>query len=80
MPGSQLRRLDCGGWTAEAGQRHTQEQLDRIAAGSWHLFEGRCLLCIFANLGLGLFLLTLAPNQMGVMQLFLFIILPSVLL
>lgn len=49
-------------------------------AGSWLLLVGSCLVFIFANLGLGLVLSTLAPNQMGAMQLFIFFFLPSILL
>ncbi|MGI9471156.1 MAG: ABC transporter permease [Rubripirellula sp.] len=49
-------------------------------AGSWGLLVASCLLFIFANLGLGLVLSTLAPNQMGAMQLFIFFFLPSILL
>ncbi len=49
-------------------------------AGSWWLLIGSCLVFIFANLGLGLVLSTIAPNQMGAMQLFIFIFLPSILL
>ena len=49
-------------------------------AGSWALLVGSCLVFIFANLGLGLVLSTLAPNQMGAMQLFIFFFLPSILL
>lgn len=49
-------------------------------AGSWLLLFASCLVFIFANLGLGLLLSTLAPNQMGAMQLFIFIFLPSILL
>lgn len=48
--------------------------------GSWGLLVGSCLLFIFANLGLGLVLSTIAPNQMGAMQLFIFFFLPSVLI
>ncbi|NWK56073.1 ABC transporter permease [Verrucomicrobiaceae bacterium N1E253] len=49
-------------------------------SGSWILLITSCLLFIFANLGLGLLLSTIAPNQMGAMQLFIFIFLPSILL
>jgi len=49
-------------------------------AGNWPLLVGSCLIFIFANLGLGLVLSTLASNQMGAMQLFIFIFLPSILL
>ena len=45
-------------------------------AGSWLLLIASCLIFIFANLGLGLVLSTIAPNQMGAMQLFIFIFLP----
>ncbi|MEM7144159.1 MAG: ABC transporter permease [Verrucomicrobiota bacterium] len=49
-------------------------------AGSWALLVFSCLVFIFANLGLGLLLSTIAPNQMGAIQLFIFIFLPSILL
>lgn len=48
--------------------------------GNWTLLVGSCLLFIVANLGLGLVLSTLAPNQMGAMQMFIFIFMPSILL
>ncbi len=49
-------------------------------AGSGWLLIGSCLLFILANLGLGLIFSTIAPNQMGAMQLFIFFFLPSILL
>ena len=39
-----------------------------------------CLLFIFANLTMGLLISTIAPNQLGAIQLFIFIFLPSILL
>lgn len=49
-------------------------------AGSGWLLLGSCLLFIFANLSLGLVLSTIAPNQLGAIQLFIFVFLPSILL
>ncbi len=49
-------------------------------AGSWLLLVGCCLVFIFANLALGLLLSTIARTQMGAIQLFIFLFLPSILL
>ena len=48
--------------------------------GSVNLLFGCCLLFIFANLGLGLLISTKAVNQLGAMQMAIFIFLPSILL
>ncbi len=48
--------------------------------GSLYLLLFCCLLFILANLGLGLLISTKAPNQLGAMQLAIFIFLPSILL
>ena len=48
--------------------------------GSLWLLLWCCLLFIFSNLGLGLMISTKAPNQLGAMQLAIFIFLPSILL
>ena len=48
--------------------------------GNYWLLAFACLVFIFANLGLGLLLSTKAPNQLGAMQMFIFFLLPSILL
>lgn len=48
--------------------------------GSWWLLFLVGLVFIMANLGLGLLLSTIAPNQLGAMQMFIFFFLPSILL
>ncbi|NRA42188.1 MAG: ABC transporter permease [Pseudomonadales bacterium] len=48
--------------------------------GSLSLLFSCCLLFIFANLGLGLFISTRAVNQLAAMQLAIFVLLPSILL
>lgn len=48
--------------------------------GSWWLLFMVGLVFIMANLGLGLLLSTIAPSQLGAMQMFIFIFLPSILL
>ncbi len=48
--------------------------------GSLSLLYFCCLLFIFANLGLGLLISTKAPNQLGAMQMAIFVFLPSILL
>lgn len=53
---------------------------DLPVVGSPALLMLCCLLFIFANLGLGLLISTRAPNQLGAMQMAVFILLPSILL
>lgn len=48
--------------------------------GSFGLLYFCCMLFIFANVGLGLLVSVKAPNQLGAMQLSIFILLPSILL
>ena len=53
---------------------------DVRVSGNYALLAFSCLVFIFANLGMGLLISTKAPNQLGAMQMFVFIFLPSILL
>lgn len=48
--------------------------------GGWGLLMACALLFIFTNLSLGLLFSTIAPNQLAAMQIFIFYLLPSILL